>query len=99
MGSSGDVVTKTALCSCIRLSHRDDVTIKRSLGVDDDDDSALKQAQAHGPIFTIIPADILELQRAPGKDTLGIDKIQAALLQSPQTLGRIKADHREGIAG
>ena len=75
------------------------MTIKRSLGVDDDDDSALKQAQAYGANLTIIPADILELQRAPGKDTLGIDEIQAALLQRPLALGRIKADHRAGSAG
>ena len=75
------------------------MTIKRSLGVDDDDDSTLKQAQAHGPFLTIILPDIPELQRAPCKDTLGIDEIQAALLQSPLTLGRIKADHRAGSAG
>lgn len=50
------------------------MTIKRSLGVYDDDDSTLKQAQALDPFLTIIPPDILELQRAAGEDTLSIEK-------------------------
>ncbi len=75
------------------------MAVERSLGVDDDDDSTLKQTQAHDPFLTIIPPDILELQLAAGKDTLSIEEIQTALLQSPLALGRIKADHREGIAG
>ncbi len=75
------------------------MTIKRSLGVYDDDDSTLKQAQALDPFLTIIPPDILELQRAAGEDTLSIEKIQVALVQSLLALSRVKADHRAGSAG
>jgi hypothetical protein len=54
----------------------------------------LKQAQEHGPFLTINPPVILEVKRESSKDTLSIEKIQAALLQSPLALDGIKADQR-----
>jgi hypothetical protein len=49
--------------------------------------------------FTIVSPAIGDLDRWAGEDSLSIEKIQAALLQSSQTLGRVKADHRAGSAG
>ena len=57
------------------------------------------QSNADDSDFTIVSPSIGDLDRWASKDVLSIEKIQAALLQRPQALGRIKADHREGRAG
>ena len=38
--------------------------------------------------------EVFELNGAPGKDTLCIEEIQASLLECPEALQRIEADHR-----
>jgi len=70
-----------------------------ALRVDHDHGAAPKPSNADGSDFTIVSPSIRELDRWAGEDSLSIEKIQAALLQSPQTLGRIKADHRAEIDG
>ena len=59
----------------------------------------MPQSNADDSDFTIVSLSIGDLDRWAGEDALSIEKIQAALLQSPQTLGRIKTDHRAGSAG
>jgi hypothetical protein len=57
------------------------------------------QSNADDSHFTIVSASIGELDRWASEDSLSIEKIQAALLQGSQALGRVKADHRAGSAG
>jgi hypothetical protein len=59
----------------------------------------MPQSNADDSDFTIVTSAIGELDRWAGEDNLSIVKIQAALLQGSQALGRIKADHRAGSAG
>ncbi len=92
-------MAKTKLLSCIGLTHRNDLTEKGTLGVDDHDHATLKQTQADSPNLTIVTPVVFKLQRRPGKDAFSIEKIQASLLQSPQPLEGIKADHRPAWLG
>ena len=87
------------MLSFIGLSHGDDVPDAVALRVDHDHGAAPKPSNADGSVFTIVSPSIGDLDRWAGEDTLSIEKIQAALLQGSQALGRIKADHREGSAG
>jgi hypothetical protein len=87
------------LLSFIGLSHGDDVPDAVALRVDHDHGAASKPSNADDSDFTIVSPSIWDLDRWAGEDTLGIEEIQAAVLQSPLTLGRIKADHRAGSAG
>jgi hypothetical protein len=64
-----------------------------------DNDAASKPSDTDDSDFTIVTSAIGELDRWAGEDSLSIEKIQAALLQGSQALGRIKADHRAGSAG
>ena len=59
----------------------------------------MPQSNADDPDFTIVSPSIGDLDRWASEDNLSIEKIQAALLQGSQALGRIKADHRAGNAG
>lgn len=70
-----------------------------ALRVDHDHGAAAKPYNADDSDFTIASPSIGDLDRWAGEDALSIENVQAALLQSPVALGRIKADHREGIAG
>ena len=59
----------------------------------------MPQSNADDSDFTIVSPSIGDLDRWAGEDSLSIEKIQAALLQGSQALGRVKADHRAGSAG
>ena len=59
----------------------------------------MPQSNADDSDFTIVSPSIGDLDRWASEDNLSIEKIQAALLQGSQALGRIKADHRAGNAG
>ena len=59
----------------------------------------MPQSNADDSDFTIVSPSIGDLDRWASEDNLSIEKIQAALLQGSQALGRIKADHRAGSAG
>jgi hypothetical protein len=59
----------------------------------------MPQSNADDSDFTIVSPSIGDLDRWAGEDSLSIEKIQAALLQGSQALGRFKADHRAGSAG
>ena len=57
------------------------------------------QSNADDSDFTIVSPSIGDLDGWAGEDSLSIEKIQAALLQGSQALGRVKGDHRAGSAG
>ena len=59
----------------------------------------MPQSNADDSDFTIGSPSIEDLDRWSGEDSLSIEKIQAALLQGSQALGRMKADHRAGSVG
>jgi hypothetical protein len=59
----------------------------------------MPQSNADDSDFTIVSPSIWDLDRWAGEDVLRIEKIQAALLQGSDALGRVKADHRGGSAG
>lgn len=59
----------------------------------------MPQSNAEDYDFTIVSSSIGDLDLWAGEDTLSIEKIQAALLQGSQALGRVKADHRAESAG
>jgi hypothetical protein len=92
-------VATTKLLSCMGLTHRNDLTGKVTLGVDDHDHATFKQTQADTPNLTIVGPAVFKLQRLPCKVAFSIEKIQAALLQSPQPLEGIEADHRPAWLG
>lgn len=69
-------MTVTKLLSGIGLPHRNDLTVKRALRVDDNNHTALKQSKADGPHFTVVPPCIHEFECGAGKDPFGIEKIQ-----------------------
>ncbi len=87
------------MLSIIGLSHGDDVPDSVAVCVNHDHDAASKPADTDDSDFTIVTSAIGELDRWASEDSLSIEKIQAALLQGSQALGRIKADHRAGSAG
>ena len=87
------------MLSLIGLSHGDDVPDAVTLRVDHDHDAASKPSATDDSQFTIVSPAIRELDRGAVEDVLSIEKIQAALLQGSQALGRVKADHRAGSAG
>lgn len=59
----------------------------------------MPQSNADDSDLPIVSPSVGDLDRWAGEDSLSIEKIQAALLQGSQTLGRIKSDHRAGSAG
>lgn len=59
----------------------------------------MPESNADDSDFTIVSPSIGGLDRWTGEDSLSIEKIQAALLQGWQALGRVKADHRAETAG
>ena len=70
-----------------------------ALRVDHDHGAASKPSETYGSDFTLVSPAIRELDRGAVEDVLGIEKIQAALLQGSQALGRVKGDLRAGSAG
>ena len=87
------------MLSFIGLSHGDDVPDAVAIRVDNEHVAASEPSNADDSDFTIVSPSIGDLDRWAGKDVLSIEKIQAALLQGSQALGRVKADHRTGSAG
>jgi hypothetical protein len=59
----------------------------------------MPQSNTDDSDFTIVSPSIGALDRWAGEDSLSIENIQAALLQRPLALGRVKEDHRAGSAG
>lgn len=70
-----------------------------ALRIDHDHGAVSKPFNRDDSHFTIVSPSIGDLDRWAGEDTLSIEKIQVTLLQGSQVLGRVKADHRAGIAG
>ena len=87
------------MLSFIGLSNGDDVPGAVALRVDHDHGAAPKPSNADDSDFTIVSPSIGDLDRWAGEDLLSIEKIQAALLQGPLALGRVKADQQARSAG
>ena len=87
------------MLSFIGLTHGNDVPGAAPLGIDHNHGTAAQQAEADKSVLTIVSPAIRELDGWPGENARGIEKIQPALLQSAQALGRVKAEHQGGSAG
>lgn len=92
-------MTVTKLFSGIGLPHRNDLTVKGALRVDDDDHSALKQSKADDPYFTVVPSSVHEFKCWTGKDPFGIEEVQPPRLQGADALMWIKSNHQGESAG
>jgi hypothetical protein len=73
----------------IGFSHADDVADIASLGIANDDHSAVEVAEADEALFTIIPSFVLELGNRALENFIGTLEIKLPLSDGLQPLSRI----------
>jgi hypothetical protein len=77
------------MLTSIGLSHAEDVAIRATRRVADDDQASFELAVAEHPGFAIVLARVFDLHGHTGEDDRGIFKVQASFLQRTGTLVRI----------
>jgi len=77
------------LLTSIGLSHAEDVAIRATRGVADDDQASFKLAVAEQPNLAIVLARVLDLDGQAGEHERGIFKVQPSFLKRPSSLVRI----------
>jgi len=87
--SDRKVRREAVLLTSIGLSHAEDVAIRATRGVADDDQASLELAVAEHPSLAIVLARVLDLDGQTCEHDRGILKIQTSFRHRPGTLVRI----------
>src|SRR5258706_13675633 len=83
---------ETGFFTIVCLSHAEYVASCASGGVADNDETSGQQAITNDATLTVVPAQILNLDRNAIEDNGGVFEIQPAISQSARTLDRVEGD-------